>query len=96
MRLQANPEMMNQAMDMFSKMDPETLRAMTRNLGTAEATAAGAPAGSMPGMPPQSVAAMQQMMNDPQVFLEGQWRARLGFRLGSDIACQAICPMCRL
>ena len=56
-------------MDMFSKMEPDTLAAMTRNMGAARAAAPGAAAGSMPDMPPQGMAAMQQMMNDPQVPL---------------------------
>lgn len=52
--MQANPEMMTQAMDMFSKMDPEQLAAMSASMG---AVGEG-------GQP--SAAAMSKMLGDPQ------------------------------
>jgi hypothetical protein len=64
--MQANPELVSQAMDMFSKMDPDTLAAMTHSMGAMGGAAPGAAGAPGAGMP-QGAAAMQQMLNDPQV-----------------------------
>ncbi|BDA44955.1 probable mitochondrial import receptor subunit TOM34 at N-terminal half [Coccomyxa sp. Obi] len=52
--LQANPQLMSQAMEMFGKMDPQLLAAMSANVG--EAGQGGQP----------SAAAMADMLADPQ------------------------------
>ena len=60
---QMNPEMMSQAMDMFSMMDPDVLANMARSMGGASGPGTQASAGlDMP----QNAAAMQQMLNEPQ------------------------------
>ena len=69
---QMNPEMMSQAMDMFTKMDPDVLANMARSMGGAPGPGTQASAGlDMP----QNAATMQQMLNNPQASHNAPCRA---------------------